>query len=73
MEKPFRRSARYYDDFYLRLLDYEKQCDALEKILDKHGVKKGSSLLDLACGTATSSSPLRQKFSTTGAHPITAW
>ena len=53
MGEPYRKSARYYDDFYLKILDYEKQCDVLEQIFDAHGIDGGSRVLDLACGTGT--------------------
>jgi SAM-dependent methyltransferase len=53
MGETFRRSARYYDPYYLRLLDYVKQCDCLEEILTRHGFQGRLEILDIACGTGT--------------------
>lgn len=53
MEKTYRRSSRFYDDFYLKVLDYEKECDGLERIFKAHRLKRRGTVLDLACGTGT--------------------
>ena len=51
--EPFRRSARYYDAYYGQILNYPKQCDLLERLFERQGLKGRLSILDIACGTGT--------------------
>jgi len=51
--EPFRRSARYYDAYYGQILNYPKQCDLLERLFERQGLKGRPSILDIACGTGT--------------------
>ncbi len=49
----FRRSAKYYDAYYCQILNYPRQCDLLEQLFLRHGLKGSLSILDIACGTGT--------------------
>ena len=53
MGEPFRKSAKYYDPYYLRFLDYERDCDCIEKIFARHGLAGSLRILDIGCGTGT--------------------
>ena len=53
----FHHYARYYDVFYQRK-NYQKECDFLEKLFQKHCVTKPETILDLGCGTANHMIPL---------------
>ena len=43
--------APFYDSLNGGTFDYDGYADAVEKLLDRNGIPKGSLLLDLACGT----------------------
>ncbi len=61
MGEPFRRSAKYYDAYYCKLLDYSKHVDCLERIFARQGLDGELVLLDLACGTGTHSLELARR------------
>ncbi len=45
--------AEHYDLIYREVVNYEKECDALQKIFAKTRRKKLKSLLDVGCGTGS--------------------
>jgi len=47
----FNRFGEYYDLVYKGVVNYEKDCDALEKVFAKFCKMKPKSILDLGCGT----------------------
>lgn len=49
----FERFAKYYDLIYKSVMNYEKECDALEKIFANFSGSKVQSILDVACGTGS--------------------
>ncbi len=50
---PFADISPYYD-LLMQEVDYQEWTDYIMHLLDRAGVAKGSSLLDMACGTGTS-------------------
>jgi len=62
----FEKSGEYYDSIY-RSHDYEKECEALEKIFEKFCQKPPKSILDTGCGTGSHALILsRRGYSVTG-------
>ena len=53
--------APFYDSLNGGTFDYDGYADAVEKLLDKNGIPKGSLLLDLACGTGAMTLRLLKK------------
>jgi len=49
--QPYEKSARYYDMFYCRVIDYRAECDLLERIFKKHSDCPVRTILDIGCGT----------------------
>ena len=50
-EDDFRLYAKYYDQIYLDMKDYEKEAKIVESIVSKFESKKSETLLDVGCGT----------------------
>jgi ubiquinone/menaquinone biosynthesis C-methylase UbiE len=49
----FGRFAEYYDLVYQRMVDYEKECDLLEKVLAESSRKTVRTVLDVGCGSGS--------------------
>lgn len=49
----YQKFGKYYDLIYRTLVDYEKECDALESIFKKICEKKPKKVLDVGCGTGS--------------------
>lgn len=49
--RTYDRFAKYYDIIYHDLVDYEGDCDYLEKLFRKFLRRRPASILDLGCGT----------------------
>jgi trans-aconitate methyltransferase len=50
-EDDSRLYAKYYDQIYLDMKDYEKEAKIVESIVRKFESKKSETLLDVGCGT----------------------
>ncbi|MFN2528058.1 MAG: class I SAM-dependent methyltransferase [Candidatus Baltobacteraceae bacterium] len=63
----FTLSAKYYDALYRAMgKDYARESAQVATLLTKHGVPKGASLLDVACGTGGHLQHLRAEFACEG-------
>ena len=49
----YEKFGDYYDLIYQGTVNYEKECDALEKIFAKLCQRKPKSILDVGCGTGS--------------------
>lgn len=49
----FERLSEYYDLIYQRMVDYDRECDILEKIFAEHSRETVRSILDVGCGTGS--------------------
>jgi len=52
--KPFTDISSYYD-LLMQDVDYQEWADYIIHLIQRAGISKGSALLDMACGTGTSS------------------
>ena len=64
----YRRFARYYDLIYRDIVDYEGDCDYLERLFHKFGGgARVRTILDLGCGTGNHAIELaRRRYTVTG-------
>jgi ubiquinone/menaquinone biosynthesis C-methylase UbiE len=62
----FRIYARYYDQIYLKIKDYEKEAEAVEGAIRQFEKKRSKNLLDVGCGTGEHLKHLSSKFECTG-------
>lgn len=49
----FEKFSEYYDLIYERMVDYDRECDILEKIFTEHSRETVRSILDVGCGTGS--------------------
>ena len=49
----FEKFADYYDLVYRNIVNYEKECDVLEKVFSEFFKTKPKSILDVGCGTGS--------------------
>jgi ubiquinone/menaquinone biosynthesis C-methylase UbiE len=62
----YSKSSKHYDSIF-RYVNYENECDALEKIFSKYSCKKPSTILDVGCGTGSHTVILSKRgYSVTG-------
>lgn len=57
----FQKFGEYYDLIYLDAVDYEKECDFIEKIFKTCCRKQPKKILDLGCGTGSHALILAQR------------
>jgi ubiquinone/menaquinone biosynthesis C-methylase UbiE len=62
----FRIYARYYDQIYLKIKDYEKEAEAVKRVIRQFEEKRSKNLLDIGCGTGEHLKHLSSKFECTG-------
>jgi len=62
----FRVYAKYYDQIYLNMKDYEKEAKIVKRIIEKFGSENRTTLLDVGCGTGEHLKHLCLDFECTG-------
>jgi ubiquinone/menaquinone biosynthesis C-methylase UbiE len=62
----FRIYARYYDQIYLKIKDYEKEAEAVKGAIRQFEKKRSKNLLDVGCGTGEHLKHLSSEFECTG-------
>ena len=65
-QEDFRIYAKYYDQIYLNMKDYEKEAEIVEKTIREFESKKSKTLLDVGCGTGEHLKYLSLNFKGTG-------
>jgi len=65
-QEDFRIYAKYYDQIYLNMKDYEKEAEIVEKTIREFESKKSKTLLDVGCGTGEHLKYLSLNFKCTG-------
>ena len=53
--------AQYYDLIYHAIVDYESECNFLERLFKKHSQNKVREILDVGCGTGSHSVILAER------------
>ena len=66
MLTPFSRSGAYYDAIYATKKNYAAEANQLNKLILRYKKSRGSTLLDVACGTGMHISFLRRRFEVEG-------
>jgi ubiquinone/menaquinone biosynthesis C-methylase UbiE len=65
-ENDFSSFARYYDQIYLKMKDYESESQAIENIIRKFEKRPFRSILDVGCGTGEHLKYLSRHFQCSG-------
>lgn len=65
-EHGFRSYAKYYDQIYLKMKDYEKEAKIVKGIIKQLEKKESKALLDVGCGTGEHLKHLSSDFECTG-------
>lgn len=65
-ERDFRNYARYYDQIYLKMKNYEKEAKVIRDTIRQLEKRESKSLLDVGCGTGEHLKHLSSDFECTG-------
>ncbi len=54
-DQPYEQMAEYYDIIYHTIVDYESECNFLERLFKRYSQNKVREILDVGCGTGSHS------------------